>query len=117
MRRVGQECNGIIILESLGEERDTAARLQQTLEGVVATEPRWERLFVRRTRISSRADLLRELTAVRDAFLRGTPHPLRPMVHFEMHGDEDGIGLQPSGGRRSRRATPSPSQLSSARPL
>ena len=98
MRRVGQECNGLVILESLAEgERPTAERLELSVRKAIDGHPRLDGLFVRRRQIRTREDLLGEFAAMQEACTSGRPHPLRPLLHLEMHGHEEGVRLEPSG--------------------
>ncbi len=97
MRPVGQECNGLVILESLAEiERPTAERLERSVQEAIASNSRLEGLFIRRRRIRTRDDLIREFAAMQEACTSGHPHPLRPLLHLEMHGNAEGVRL-PSG--------------------
>ena len=97
MRPVAHECNGIVIVESLrADERDTAERLHQTLASSAASDGRYHGLFLRRKHVGTQDELFRELAAVRDQCALPRP-PLRPILHFEIHGAESGMQLHPSG--------------------
>lgn len=84
--------NAVVVLDSIPDgELNTAKRLVEDLEVAAAAYPPTP--AIAHVRIEGRDDLFRVLDDCRG---RAEKDDLRPLIHFECHGDEDGFQLADS---------------------